>query len=62
LPNEKDGVEDVVNSITGPEISDLIENLEGRGYSPVVQLSLPKFKLQTTLELGPTLQKVLNIW
>ncbi|PNF40587.1 hypothetical protein B7P43_G06760 [Cryptotermes secundus] len=58
LPNEKDGVENLVNSITGPEISDLIENLEDRGYSPEVQLSLPKFKLQTTLELGPALKKI----
>jgi serine protease inhibitor len=62
LPNEEDGLETVVNSITGSDISDLIENLESRGYTPVVQLSLPKFKLQTTLKLGPVLQQVLNVW
>jgi serine protease inhibitor len=61
LPNENDGLENVVNRITGSDVSDLIENLESRGYSPVVRLSLPKFKLQTTLELGPVLQEVPNV-
>jgi len=47
-----------VNNITGPEISDLISNLESRGSSPQVVLSVPKFKLETTLELVPVLQEV----
>jgi serine protease inhibitor len=47
-----------VNNITGPEISDLISNLESRGSSPKVVLSVPKFKLETTLELVPALQEV----
>jgi serine protease inhibitor len=62
LPDDEDGLGTVVNSITGSDISDLIENLESRGYSTAVRLSLPKFKLQTTLELGPVLQQVLNVW
>jgi serine protease inhibitor len=51
-------VQSLVNNITGPQIFDLINNLESRGSSPEVVLSLPKFKLDTTLQLGPALQEV----
>jgi len=47
-----------VNNLTGQELSDLISNLERRGSSPKVVLSIPKFKLETTLELVPALQEV----
>jgi hypothetical protein len=62
LPDDRDGLASVVNSSTGSDASDLIENLESLGYTTAVRLSLPKFKLQTTLELGPVLQQVLNVW
>lgn len=58
LPDEIDGVEKLAESLTGRDVTDLINNLENSGSSPVVNLTLPKFKLQTTLQLGPTLQKV----
>jgi serine protease inhibitor len=58
LPNEIDGVDSVEKSITGSEVSDLLNNLKSRGSTRNVQLSLPKFKLQTTLELTPTLEEV----
>lgn len=58
LPNAQDGVQSLVNNITGPQIFDLINNLESRGSSPEVVLSLPKFKLDTTLQLGPALQEI----
>jgi serine protease inhibitor len=61
LPNEVDGVDSVANSITGPVISDLIDNLKIRGSTQTVVLSLPKFKLETTLELIPTLKKVRSV-
>jgi serine protease inhibitor len=51
-------VQSLVNNIAGSEIFDLINNLEHRGSSPEVVLSLPKFKLDTMLELGPALQEV----
>jgi serine protease inhibitor len=58
LPNGNDGVEELAERLTGRRISDIINTLENTGSSPVVSLSLPKFKLQTTLQLGSTLQKV----
>jgi serpin B len=58
LPNAQDGVHNLVNNINGPEISDLISNLESRGSSPQVVLSVPKFKLETTLKLVPALQEL----
>ncbi|GFG31822.1 hypothetical protein Cfor_12498, partial [Coptotermes formosanus] len=58
LPNAQDGVQSLVNNIAGSEIFDLINNLEHRGSSPEVVLSLPKFKLDTMLELGPALQEI----
>jgi serine protease inhibitor len=58
LPNGIGGVEELAESLTGSRVSDLINNLEDSGSSPVVSLSLPKFKLQTTSQLGPTLQQV----
>jgi serine protease inhibitor len=51
-------VHSLVNNITGPEISDLISNLESHGEEEEVVLSLPKFKLETTLKLVPALREV----
>jgi serine protease inhibitor len=51
-------VQSLVNNISGPVISDLISNLESRGSSTNVLLSVPKFKLETTLKLVPALQEV----
>ncbi|XP_021929958.1 alaserpin-like isoform X2 [Zootermopsis nevadensis] len=58
LPNKIDGVDSVVNSITGSEFSDLLDNLDSRGWNRTVVLSLPKFKLETTLQLIPTLKEI----
>lgn len=51
-------MQSLVNNINGPEIFDLISNLESRGSSPQVVLSVPKFKLETMLQLGPALHEV----
>jgi serine protease inhibitor len=62
LPNGNDGIEELTESLTGREISDIINSLENTDSSPVVRLSLPKFKLQTTLQLRSTLQKVGSVY
>jgi len=54
-------VDSVANSLTGSELSDIINNLNRNGYSGDVLLSLPKFKLETNLELVRTLEKVFII-
>ena len=61
LPDDYDGVNDVANSLTGSEISNLIRNLNTSGVSTDVQLFLPKFKLNTKLELVNTLKEVLRV-
>ena len=61
LPDDYNGVDNVANSLTGSELSDIIHNLNRSGYSGDVLLSLPKFKLETNLELVRTLEKVFSV-
>ena len=51
----------MANSLTGSELSDIIHNPKRSGYSGDVLLSLPKFKLETSLELVITLEKVFSV-
>ncbi|GFG31824.1 hypothetical protein Cfor_12499, partial [Coptotermes formosanus] len=57
LPDDYNGVNNVANSLTGSEISDIIHNLNRSGETRDVALSLPKFKLETNLQLVSTLEK-----
>jgi len=50
----------VANRLTGSELSDIIHNLKRSGNSGDVLLSLPKFKLETQLELVRTLKEVFS--
>jgi len=61
LPDDYNGADSVANSLTGSELSDIIHNLKRSGYSSDVLLSLPKFKLETQLELVTALEKVFNV-
>lgn len=54
-------MDNVANSFTGSELSDIIHNLNTSGHSGDVLLSLPKFKLETNLELVKTLEKVFSV-
>lgn len=54
-------MDNVANSLTGSELSDIIHNLNNSGYSDDVLLSLPKFKLETNVELVRALEKVFSV-
>jgi len=56
LPNEIDGLGDVVRSIDTKEQSEMLAGLRGAQSRPVV-LALPRFKIESTIDLIPQFQQ-----